>query len=383
VVEVQKILDHQSALCTDVLSPGLPAFVLLDRASTSQLVRFTRLFAWITHYPYFSRLGGVGITVEFDIWPFWKAIWQKRLAREQAQQPGITLRELLAQNFFRAIDILTELGLDYRRRIFEGIDLHHCVATYRLAGTVYEVAAILQNKPDFEPEPPRTDTGFAKPLAQFSWLRRGESAKLDQTMIGAFKHPDPSVSVGTVGNVRLYCDKLIIEVFSKKKYDFARKMMDQFFGPLVRFEKDTVMDLAEMHMLKQPHVKVSPEVTEILDREFSGRHPHGIHMDVSREIAPENTTSVPAGTDQVGTVPNQETAIERMLQRQFQSLLDERIPMLGDHTPRECARDASLRPLLIEWMKGQIHHLETNRRRDGTRVNVDWILDELGLTELK
>ena len=34
-------------------------------------------------------------------------------------------------------------------------------------------------------------------------------------------------------------------------------------------------------------------------------------------------------------------------------------------------------------MEGQIHHLETNRRRDGTRVNVDWILDELGLTELK
>ncbi len=42
-----------------------------------------------------------------------------------------------------------------------------------------------------------------------------------------------------------------------------------------------------------------------------------------------------------------------------------------------------MRPALIEWMKGHLHHLERNNRQDGTHFNIDWVLDELGLAELK
>jgi hypothetical protein len=75
--------------------------------------------------------------------------------------------------------------------------------------------------------------------------------------------------------------------------------------------------------------------------------------------------------------------LEETLQRHFRSLLEERIPMLEGRTPRESARDPALRPLLLEWTKGLIHQVETNNRRDGTSISLDWILDELGLTELK
>ncbi|HOW66145.1 MAG TPA: hypothetical protein P5186_24725 [Candidatus Paceibacterota bacterium] len=372
VVEIQKVLDHQSALCADLLFPETPPFILMDRTSTPKMARFTRLLAWITHYPHFSRLGGVGIFVEYSIWGFWKELLKTRLAREQAQQPALTLREFLMRDYVWAVDVLNELGIEYHRRVFENIDFYHCVAIYRLVGTVQEVASAIQSKPDFEPEPPRKEAGFAKPLAQFSWLRRGDSAQLDKSMAGAFKHSDPSVSVGTVGNVRLYPNELILETMSKKKFNFARQMVDQYFGNLVRFEKECITDVAHLEMRKHPRIAVSPEVTEALDREFARDASHGIQMDVSRERVPE--TGIPG-------LPEDPEA--RMIQRQLRTLLDDRIPMLEHHTPRECARDASLRPLLIEWMKGQIHHLDTKRLKDGLCVNIDGYLDELELAELK
>jgi hypothetical protein len=378
VMEVQKILDHQSTLCVDVFSPSLPAFVLMDRTCTPTLARFTRLLAWIFHYPHFSCLGGASIQIEFYIWPFWNEILEKRLIQEQAIEPDLTLREFLTQDFIWAIDVLSELGLDYRRRAFQSVDFYHCVATYRLLGAAPAVAAVLQNKPDFAPLPLQKDEGFALPLAKFTWLRRGESAQIEQSMIGVFRHSNQSRSVGTVGNVRLYRDKLIIEAFSKRKYFFARQMLDKYLGALIRFEEECITDAAHLEMRKQQPIKVSPEVMEVLDRAFSGPYPHGIQVDASWVIAPETTMGDPAET-----ILSQKTAAERTLQYQLMSMLDDRIPMLHNHTPRECARDASLRPLLIEWIKGYIHNLDATCLRDGVRMNVDWVLNELGLTELK
>ena len=34
-------------------------------------------------------------------------------------------------------------------------------------------------------------------------------------------------------------------------------------------------------------------------------------------------------------------------------------------------------------MKGHLHQIETNNRRDRTHFSIDWVVDELGLTELK
>jgi hypothetical protein len=213
---VQKVVDHQSARCIDVLSPGSPPFLLYDRSSMPQMVRFTRLLTWVTHYPHFSRLAATANEVPFEHWPFWKEVVENRLAREQATRPGLTLRELLARDFIWATGILSEVALGFRERLFAGMDFHQCVAIYRLTGDARAVAAILNNKPDFELEQPNASLGFTGPLFQYAWLRRGESAGLDQSMSTTLRHPSPDESVGTVGNVRLYPDQLVIEVFCQR-----------------------------------------------------------------------------------------------------------------------------------------------------------------------
>lgn len=383
VVEVHKVLDLQSALCTDALAPGSPPFVLVDRSTTPRMVRFTRLLGWITHYPHFSHLGGVGLVVAMHLWPYWKEVIDNRLAAEQARQPGMTLRELLTRDFVWTTDMLADLGLDYRQRIFNSLDLHQCVATYKIVGSIHDVAAILRSKPDFEPQDAGADDGLATPLAEFVWVRRGESAELSKSLGGQFDEPSQTEAVGTVGNVRLFQDKLVIKVFSKKKHAFARRMVDKFFGPLVRFDSESIVDMAKMQALKEPEVKVSREVAEVMDKAFSGRDKPRFAIDASLQHIPAPESALTASGDEPGPPPNKPALLEETLQRHFRSLLEERIPMLEGRTPRESARDPALRPLLLEWTKGLIHQVETNNRRDGTSISLDWILDELGLTELK
>ncbi len=143
VVEVQKIRDHQSTWCVDALSPSSPPFVLIDRTSTPHLVRFTRLLAWVTHYPHFSRLGGAAQEVPIEIWPLWKEVIEHRLNRERAAQPGLTLRDLLAHDFPWAGQMVVELGTGYRQRLFAGTDFHQCVAIHKVTEDLERVKAIL------------------------------------------------------------------------------------------------------------------------------------------------------------------------------------------------------------------------------------------------
>jgi hypothetical protein len=150
-------------------------------------------------------------------------------------------------------------------------------------------------------------------------------------------------------------------------------MIDKLFGSLVRFQKETIVDLAEMELRKEPKAAISSEVSAVLDKAFTGPHRHSIEMDASREfeIGPDVASSTSA--DETGSVPSREVMVERMLQRQYRAILDDHIPALDGHTPRECTRDPARRAALIEWMKGHLHQIESNNRRDSTHLSIDWV----------
>lgn len=57
--------------------------------------------------------------------------------------------------------------------------------------------------------------------------------------------------------------------------------------------------------------------------------------------------------------------------------------MLENVTPREAARHSALRPRLIELMKIHIHGLDDINRKEGLQLSLDWLLEELGIDELR
>ena len=62
--------------------------------------------------------------------------------------------------------------------------------------------------------------------------------------------------------------------------------------------------------------------------------------------------------------------------------LDEMLPALDDHTPREAARDPALRPRLVTLIKNRIQAVDENNLKKGGNYDINWLVEELGLTEI-
>ena len=200
---------------------------------------------------------------------------------------------------------------------------------------------------DQEPEegdPPGTD--------YYSWQRTGESRKLEKDMPTPFRHEPGSGQVGTIGNLKLTDNSLILETFTKQKYEFARKLLTKYFRKKLKFQREKIVDLARQVAEK--------DVDEIKSsgRETAASPPGGIPPEVQAEI------------------------LKRFYQDRYTRFLNEEIPALNGLTPRQAADDPESRELLLELMKEHLHGIESRNRTEGLEINIDFALKELGLENL-
>ena len=56
---------------------------------------------------------------------------------------------------------------------------------------------------------------------------------------------------------------------------------------------------------------------------------------------------------------------------------------LDGMTPRKAAKSAKMRPHLVELMKNHIHGIDKTNKERGFSISIEWVLDELELTDLK
>ena len=132
---------------------------------------------------------------------------------------------------------------------------------------------------------------------------------------------------------------------------FARRTVPRLFGKALQFATERVEDL-------------TPLFEERLNDEV---------------LLSSDAPPVPAQ----GPSAEQKQILLRMHETHYRKFLDDRVPLLDDHTPREAARDPALRPKLLDLMKFHINGLERRSKADGVCYSVDWLLEELELTELK
>ena len=71
-------------------------------------------------------------------------------------------------------------------------------------------------------------------------------------------------------------------------------------------------------------------------------------------------------------------------ERHYRQFMDSPVPMLENKTPRQAAQIKRLRPKLIDLMKLHIQGIEKRNREDPfLNLDIDWVIDELELKELK
>lgn len=375
VAEVQEILDDLRLRCVDLLEPDRGEFILFDRGAAAQLVRFSRLLTWLTHYPHFSRANVFAMDLPHNIHAEWMDEIRARTAQAAAGRADYSVKAFLAEHFVDSVTLVQSLSDQYRQKLFASLDIRHCVASYRVKGDPAAIEAVLRAKPDFVPDEAPDDSQFAPTKAYYRWVQQGESAEFEQ--VNAARRGarvEASVGgVGTLANLRLYPERLLVETFSQSKHEFARQKLGQYLEALVEFEKESIVDLARIM-----------EERRARDETVGGAEAVVFGETDRRFAAPDDDGDSPEAEkgDQIPSEVRQQAAAEAHRQH-YERFLDESVPALGGATPRAAAADPALRPKLVELMKGHIHGVERRCEQDHLRLDLDWVLDALDLASLK
>jgi hypothetical protein len=354
VVEVQRLLDTGSLECVDFFEPEPKPFVIYRPKDSSPLPRFTRLLVWLTTFSDYSRISAGGFEVADLIWPAWVDFIQGETASQKTQRPELTVKQYLAENLSRATHAIHGLMEEAHKRVLESMDFHQCIATYNLSGSLAEVKAVLDNKPDFELDETSSAEKADPPKFAYAWLRKGESQEIEKSMPSMFRHAEGE-GAGILGSVRLYDDRMEIETLSKQKYNFARSLVEKCFGTLLQFQRESIVDLAKQMAERD---EIWPDETE--------------------ETAPAQSSSQPFIPPEM-----HRNILLEAHKRHYTKLLDDPVPALDNKTPRAAAQEPAFRPKLIEWLKAHIRHIDLMNQRDGLSLDINWVLDELGVPELK
>jgi hypothetical protein len=168
---------------------------------------------------------------------------------------------------------------------------------------------------------------------------------------------DENSGVGSLGRLRLSADTLEVIAFGTQKFRFARKMIEKYLGACITFRGETENDLKEelrSRLQDKKGQRIEPPMNSMMERE--------------NEIPPEVQAEI----------------LSKFHEQQYRQFMDSPVPMLENETPRQAAKNKMLRPKLIDLMKLHIHGIEKrNQENPYLSLNIDWVLDELELEELK
>jgi hypothetical protein len=354
IVEVQKVLDHQSMECRNLLQPERGTFIVLDREMAKNMDRFTRLWMWLANYPYFSRPACDPLEVPENVpHPLMEEILADTL-QERNKNNGASRDEVLSRNFGRYARFICDESRKARERLLNAMDFYECKAFYKIKGDREDVKRILDSKPDFRFDDAAKPEGGPGPGLSYGWLRRGESKTIEKKMDPSFHHDENDEIVGVLGHIFLGERDFIFRTMSRLKFSFAQKMIKKYWGDLLEFHRESVVDVAKI--MAQKTKEDSSVVTK--PNPTPAEHP-----------------SIPKEVKQKIMLGHYHSHYERFL--------DDSVPALDGMTPRTAAKSAQMRPRLVELMKDHVHNIDTMRKNSGFPISIDWVLDELDLSELK
>lgn len=353
IVEVQKAIDYQSMECVDLLSPEKGVFIVYDRNASSKIPRFTRLWTWVAAYPYYSRLSNALEVGENILGGLMEQIHEDIEEVRKKSKNGASRDEILAANFGRYSRFICDESEKARQRMLEHLDFHLCRAFYAIKWGREKVKDVLDSKPDFRFLPDaKPEKGIGQALT-YDWLRLGESKAVEGKMFSFFRHEEGDPEVGMMGRVYLTDTECVVEVMSRLKFKFAKEIVKKYWGDLLEFRREAVVDIA-----KQMAEKTNENRAERHDSDRSQEK-----KAVPREV--------------------EEYLMKEHYRKHYTKFLDDAIPALNGMTPRKAAQSEKMRPHLISLMKGHIHQVDRMSKERGFLISIDWVLDELGLTDLK
>jgi hypothetical protein len=155
-----------------------------------------------------------------------------------------------------------------------------------------------------------------------------------------------------LGDARLEADVLVVETNSRERMERALAALHGALGELVGEGLTSYEDPAQA-------------MRDRLQRTASKR------AEIPEDVSAEDTAAMAE-------------AARQFMDAHYRRTLDEPVPMLGNRTPRECARSKQGRARLVRWLK-YLENSELQRAaHDGTApYDFAWMWRELGVEVLR
>jgi hypothetical protein len=349
-LEVRRVVDGLRVECVDLFREGEGVFTVCDRSFASQAVPCVRVLGWACKYPFFHRIHGSAQPLPhfLDDARGFVAGLAARLGGPG--ECGPALAEWLgmhAGEFFGELD--AELAGRAQQKMWNS-DIKECEAVYRWRGAPVDLG--VDGRPDFFLTGPDAAEAKRRGLhREYVWLRTGESAAFEERLPKAARSVPGVPGEPVWGNLRVFADRVEISALSEALFRPMQEMVEVFFGKALELQGEVVSDLAKQ-------------------RAGAGGGEGGSGMLVSTNFFREKPADMAA-------------VLRQGLEARLRHVMDDEVPALGGLTPREAARRAESRPVLVEWMKGYIASMAELQRGQGISVDLGWMLDELGLGELR
>jgi hypothetical protein len=355
LIEVHRVMDSEQVEVVDLLAARPEPFVVHDRSFASLAARFACGLTWTYATPHYDRLVGSAILIpEIPSWEPDQVVVEivRHLGGPTEEGP---MRRWLSEHFMRFNAALRAVGLERRRMMFANLDAKFGKVVYELKRPFAECLQVLDRSADVDEDDLNEDEereGFADARA---WFARDEDAALVTPAVG---EAEPML-----GRVLLGQAHWRLESMGAEKMAVLRRRFEQQMGDRVRFTGERLDNLALAMAEKDPKADLALVPPRLLE------NPNLIRMSTSRvpvPVAPRSKAEM-------------EAEVFAAMDREF---LDNPVPALDGHTPRDAARDPALRPKLIRLMKDRIRSCDERNLETGSNHDANWMLRELGLNEI-
>ncbi len=354
LVEIRAVLDEQRVRVADLLTPGEPAFVIVDRSLAARACRCDTLVAWCYPLPHFGRLAGTAISV-----PAMGKFSPEEIMGELSRHLGMPADEAgagrwRAEQFVRIDEALTATAHERRRAMLRGIDAQWGVADYGATGPAEAGRKRLEGEAAVAPDEPNDEDRRAGFVEAWVWFDEAAAGTPGSATAGG------RVVLGTVlrGDGKWRLQGMGMEKLARLRAAFEARM-----GARVRFTGERRDDIGEQMALKEPAGDAALVPPRLLEE------PEKILLFTSRVDRPP-----------VALSPEQMMAGARG--EELRRFPDVALPALDGRTPRAAAGDPKLRPELVRLVKQRMQALDADNLRTGRMDDINGLVRELGLTEL-
>ena len=355
LLEVHRVLDAEQVEVVDLLETEPRPFIVRDRGFASSAARFSCGLTWTYPTPHYHRLSGLAILLpEIPSWEPREVVVEvvRHLGGPTEEGP---MRRWLTEHFARVNQALSAVARERRRLMFANMDAKFGKAVYELRRPFAECLEAVDRVAEVDQD----DLADAEEREGFADARVWFARDDDQHLVT----PAAGDAQPVLGRVLLGQSYWRLETMGAEKMAVLRQRFEQQMGDRVRFTGERLDNLAQSMIEKDPKADPALVPPRLLE------NPNLVRMSTSRVPAPV----VPRSKVEM------ETEAMAAMDRDF---LENPVPALDGHTPREAARDPALRPRLIRLLKDRVRSYDERNLETGCQHDPNWMLRELGLNEI-